>query len=58
MSRFEEPEEPKVLAFCCQCDEPLEEGQTVVKFDIEHFCDQDCYCKYYEIQTVVLGEEL
>lgn len=60
MARFAEPDvrdEPKILAYCCHCDEPLEEGTEAVKFDNELFCDRYCLCKYYDIKDVVIGED-
>lgn len=49
--------EPKVVAYCAQCDEELREDYTIAKFDDEYFCDNDCFLSYMGVQ-VIEGSEL
>lgn len=61
MSRFAEPDErdePQVMAFCCQCNGELYEGQEAVKFDLEYFCERDCLEQYHQIDHVIIGEDI
>lgn len=54
MYSSKENRDPIVKAFCCECHDELEEGQEVVKFEQEHFCDMDCFVKYYNVETINL----
>jgi zinc-finger of the FCS-type, C2-C2 len=56
MARFAEPEEEKVLSECVYCDSDLYEGDTVFKYDAEHYCSIECVAyDLTEIET--LGDE-
>lgn len=47
MARFREPEEPTVIAECCQCEAELYKGQTVTEVDTGvYVCDSICYVDY------------
>jgi hypothetical protein len=49
MARFAEPDEPKVAGHCCHCSEELYEGDTVVKWEFETFCNITCFVEYMDI---------
>lgn len=51
MINFKESE-PEVVAYCCQCNEPLTEQDEFLDFQGEYACDEDCLFKYYDIKTV------
>jgi len=55
MARFDEeiPEE-RVGGFCVNCNEPLYEGQEVVKFDNELFCDVECFKQHMDVREETL----
>lgn len=60
MSRFAEPnhrDEPKVVAFCCECTEPLYQGQEAISFEGELFCDRYCFDVYYNVREITVGED-
>lgn len=50
MARFAEPEDEVVGGYCDCCNEELYQGQTVVKFDGELFCNRDCFMSYMDVK--------
>lgn len=54
MDRFKLPDTPEVVAYCCHCQEELEEGTEVTEFEDEVFCDDYCFLKYMNVSHVIL----
>lgn len=57
MARFEEPDvndEPEPITVCESCDEVLCEGEEVVAFEDDYFCDFDCFKLFYDIREILL----
>jgi hypothetical protein len=44
--------EPKVVAFCCECNEPLTEQDEFLDLDGEYLCDDYCLIKYLGVRKV------
>lgn len=56
MARFNEtePEEPRTVAHCGQCGEPLHRGQEVI-YDSRHgeyYCDTDCFREFIKANII------
>lgn len=44
--------EPKVVAYCCECNQEFTQDDTFLDFDGEYLCDVDCLTRYYGIKEV------
>lgn len=57
MARFAESDEPKCVTCCANCFDGLYEGDTVIKFENEYYCDDDCFFENRtDIKAIILGE--
>lgn len=55
MARFnEEIPEANIAGYCDCCNGELYKGQGVVVFDVETFCDTDCFLEYMGVTTVII----
>jgi len=59
MARFKEPDnEPAPVTYCDCCGSELYEGDFVVKFDNEIFCDSECFLNHMGVQEEPLEKEV
>lgn len=46
-------DEPKIVTYCCECNQGLTEQDEFLSVDGDHICDNDCLYAYYNITHVV-----
>jgi len=56
MQYFPNDDEPKILAYCPHCNEPIYEGDEVYEFDGQWFCTENCILEYLEVKRVTAEE--
>jgi len=44
----------KPVSSCTQCGTELYEGEDVLEFDNEHFCEKDCLLEFIGVREVTL----
>jgi hypothetical protein len=57
MARFEEPDEEVIASECVHCGAELYEGQEVIAWEDEHFCNTDCLLESLDYNHKTLERE-
>lgn len=57
MSRFDAPDEPEILSECVGCGAELFDGQEIVVWEGEHFCDLDCVAGSLDVRYKTLDKD-